>query len=232
MNKPTIGVIGAMQIEIEGLKAAMTDVTVETVSGIDFYRGKLDGQAVVAAVCGVGKVFAAICAQTMILRYHPALIVNTGVGGTLTDRVGIGGLVIASDVVQHDMDTSPLGDPVGMISGINIIHIPADRDYSARFAAAAAELGIPYITGTVASGDQFISDRSEKTRITETFGGVACEMEGAAVGQVCHVNGVPFSVLRAISDEADGTSPADFGAFAAAAAENSVAVLRRFLKDF
>jgi len=227
-----IGIIAAMNVEMESLRSYMTDTTTETISGVTFVRGMLEGKEVVTAVCGIGKVFAALCAQTMILRYQPDAVINTGVAGTLSDKLSICSVAVSTGVVQHDMDTSPLGDPVGMISGINIVHIPADESTAVRFAAAAAALGIPHTTGTVASGDQFISDRAEKTRITETFGGVACEMEGAAVGQVCYVNDIPFAVLRAISDEADGTSPDDFGAFAAAAAKNSVAVLRRFLKDF
>jgi len=114
-----IGIIGAMQTEVELLISRLEGAEKRTVSGIDFYSGKLEKKDVVVAKCGIGKVFAAMCAQTMILAFAPAVIVNTGVAGTLTPRLSIGQVALADRVVQHDMDTSPLGDPVGLISGIN-----------------------------------------------------------------------------------------------------------------
>ena len=121
-----IGIIAAMDSEIAAIKNEMKDKTVETVSGIEFVKGTLCGKNAVVAKCGIGKVFAAICAQTMILKYSPALVINTGVGGSLSEKLGIGDIAVATDVVQHDMDTSPLGDPVGLVSGINIVHFPTD----------------------------------------------------------------------------------------------------------
>lgn len=125
-NKGYLGIIGAMQIEVEELIAHMTDCTEQTVSGITFTEGILRGRRTVVARCGVGKVFAALCAQTMILLYHPEVIINTGVAGSLTDRLGIGQVAVADAVIQHDMDTSPLGDPVGLISGLNLVTLPTD----------------------------------------------------------------------------------------------------------
>ena len=116
-----IGIIGAMEIEVESLKSKLTDVTAETVGGVDYFVGKMYGKDVVVAKCGVGKVFAAICAQTMILKYSPSLIINTGVAGSLSENLGVLDVAVASGVIQHDMDTSAIGDPVGLISGINMI---------------------------------------------------------------------------------------------------------------
>ena len=183
------------------------------------------------AVCGIGKVFAAMCAQTMILRYKPDCIVNTGVAGTLTDKLEIGSIAVSSAVVQHDMDTSALGDPVGMISGINKVLLPADQDLCDQLSACATVLGIHTQTGVIASGDQFISSSERKSAIVKTFGAIACEMEGASIGQVCYVNRVPFCVLRAISDSADGSSHMDYPTFVGMAAEQSVKLLRMFLKN-
>ena len=226
-----IGIIAAMNVEMDGLRAHMESPVSETVSGVTFVRGIIEGREVVTAVCGIGKVFAALCAQTMILRYAPEAVINTGVAGTLTDELSIGNLAVSSCVVQHDMDTSAIGDPVGLISGINMVEIPADKALTERLCAAAETVGVKTLTGCIASGDQFVASPGRKTFITDTFSAIACEMEGAAIGQVCYVNGVPFCVLRAISDSADGSSHMDYPVFAQMAAEQSVRLLLAFLRS-
>lgn len=223
------GIICAMPLEMEGLRARMTDTTTEHISGIDFVCGRIGQSDIVAAVCGVGKVFAALCAQTMILRYAPARIINTGVAGALSPALSIGDIAIARDVVQHDMDTSPLGDPVGLLSGINIVHIPADGALCEALAAAASRCALTVQCGTVATGDQFIASPEKKAYIRDTFSAIACEMEGGAIGHVCHVNRIPFAVLRAISDGGDDAAQMDYPTFARMAAANSVRVLADFL---
>ncbi len=222
-----IGIIGAMQVEIEGLKAMLSEPKTETVSGIDFISGRLGQTSVVLAVCGVGKVFAALCAQTMILRYPVDAVINTGVAGTLCRALGIGDVAISSDVVQHDMDTAGLGDPVGMISGIDIIHIPASRTMAALVEEIAKEEGCRSITGTIATGDQFLCDRERKNWIRSTFNAIAGEMEGGSIGQVCYVNKVPFVIIRAISDDADGNAPEDFPAFVEQVTHTSIRITAR-----
>ena len=148
-----IGIIGAMKIEVEALWADMTDKKSESISGIEFVSGKLYGADVVVAQCGIGKVFAAACAQTMILRYSVDSIINTGVAGTLSPELSVGDIAVSSACVQHDMDTSPLGDPVGLISGINIIEIPADPALCEAVLRAATSLGVNCRAGIIASGD-------------------------------------------------------------------------------
>ena len=225
-----IGIIAAMDVEMKSLRSYMENTETEVISGIRFVRGTLEGKDVVTAVCGIGKVFAALCAQTMILHYQPQAIINTGVAGTLTDALTIGSIAVSSAVVQHDMDTSPLGDPVGLISGINKVELPADRLLTGQLSACAKVMGIKTATGVIASGDQFVASAERKAFIVEHFKAIACEMEGAAVGQVCYVNKVPFCVLRAISDSADGSSHMDYPTFVQMAAEQSVALLRRFMR--
>ena len=238
MHQPVeIGIIGAMNIEIEALRAAMTDTATEEIGGITFVEGNLRGHRVVTAKCGIGKVFAAMCAQTMILAYHPAAIVNSGVAGTLSEHLSIGQVALATQVVQHDMDTSPIGDPVGLISGINIIYIPTDTTVTAALAAAVGSEGVPYMRGTVASGDQFICRTTDKERIKNNFDTpdkpvIACEMEGAAIGQVCYVNGTPYGILRAISDGGDENAFADYPTFLAAAAKTATEVMLRFVENW
>ena len=225
-----IGIIAAMDVEMKSLRSYMENTETEVISGIRFVRGTLEGKDVVTAVCGIGKVFAALCAQTMILHYQPRCIINTGVAGTLTDALTIGSIAVSSAVVQHDMDTSPLGDPVGLISGINKVELPADRLLTGQLSACAKVMGIKTATGVIASGDQFVASVERKAFIVEHFKAIACEMEGAAVGQVCYVNKIPFCVLRAISDSADGSSHMDYPTFVQMAAEQSVALMRRFMR--
>ena len=225
-----IGIIAAMNVEMESLRSHMEITETEVISGIRFVRGVLEGKEVVTAVCGIGKVFAALCAQTMILHYHPECIINTGVAGTLSDALSIGSIAVSSAVVQHDMDTSPLGDPVGLISGINKVELPADGQLADKLTDCAKAMGVKTAMGVIASGDQFVASAERKAFIVENFHAIACEMEGAAIGQVCYVGEVPFCILRAISDSADGSSHMDYPTFVQLAAEQSVNLLRRFLK--
>ena len=148
-----LGIIAAMALEAEPLIAQMQNTNTETVSGITFTKGDLFGHTVVVAVCGIGKVFAALCAQTMLLRYAPCAVINTGVAGSLSTKLKIGDLAVAERVAQHDMDTSAIGDPVGLISGINEIYLPADADIREKLLSAARAVGVNTLCGTIASGD-------------------------------------------------------------------------------
>lgn len=225
-----IGIIAAMNVEMESLRSHMENTETEVISGVTFVRGILEGKEVVTAVCGIGKVFAALCAQTLILRYAPEYIINTGVAGSLSGKLDIASIAVSSAVVQHDMDTSPLGDPVGLISGINIIELPADKRLSEKISSCAKDMGIKTETGIIASGDQFVASAERKDFIIKHFGAIACEMEGAAIGHVCYVNKIPFCIIRAISDSADGSSHMDYPTFVKIAAEQSVALVRSFLR--
>lgn len=226
-----IGIIGAMEIEVESIKSLLTDTVQENISGVEFVSGKLADTEVVVAKCGVGKVFAALCAEAMILRFKPDAIINTGVAGCLDPTLSIGDIVIADSVVQHDMDTSPLGDPIGMLSDINIVKIPADEKICRMLEKSTADLGITHTVSTIASGDQFVADDETKRFITENFNAASCEMEGAAIGHVCYVNKVPFGVLRSMSDGADNGADMDFPAFTRLAAHNSTEVIKNFLSQ-
>jgi len=228
-NYGKIGIIGAMSVEIEALASAMENARTERIGLLEFRCGKLCGREVVLAKCGVGKVFAAMCAQTMLVRFGADAVINTGVAGTLTDALSIGDIAVSADVVQHDMDTSPLGDPVGLISGLDIVHMPADTALADAVERAIAAAGGRSLRGTIASGDKFVADAATKAYIRDTFGAIACEMEGAAIGQVCTANGVPFAVIRAISDGGNEDSPMDYPTFVKMAAARSAAVVQAVL---
>ena len=228
----TLGIIAAMKIEAEGIIAAMREPSQEKVGSIDFTVGYIGETRVVCAVCGIGKVFAAMCTQTMIVRYSPDAVINTGVGGALADTLHTADVVIADRLCQHDMDTSPLGDPKGLISGINKIYFDADARAVEILSAAAKEEGIGCLVGTVASGDRFVASREEKKRILDDFSAVACEMEGAAIAQVAFVNSTPFAVIRAISDSADGEASMDYPSFLPIAARSSMALTLALIQNY
>lgn len=227
-----IGIIGAMRIEVETIKSLMQNKEAQTVSGVEYVSGTLHGKEIVVAVCGIGKVAAAMCAQTMILKYSPEAIINTGVGGSLSEKLNICDVAIAESLVQHDMDTSPLGDPVGLISGINIINIPCDGAVVEKLEKCVEALGnIKAARGVIASGDQFIADGAKKDYIKNNFDAIVCEMEGASIAQVCYTNGVPFGVVRAVSDCADGSSHMDYGEFLPVAAANAAKLIELFVQN-
>ena len=226
-----IGIIGAMPVEVDKFKEQMLSISYETISGVEFVSGTLWGHPTVVAVSGVGKVNAAICTQTMILRYEPRFIINSGVAGGIDLRLGICDTVIATSVIQHDMDTSPLGDPIGFISGINIVDIPADPALSEKLYTAALENGINSIQGKIVSGDQFINSREKKNYLRDTFDAAACEMESAAIGHVCFKNDIPFAILRSISDNADDSSHLSYTEFVEIAAQNLEKVMKIFFQN-
>lgn len=228
----SIGIIGAMKIEVEQLKALMNNVTIERYSQIDFYIGELCGKEVIVAVSGVGKVNAAICTQTMILKYSPSMIINTGVAGGIGKGIEICDIVVANAVVQHDMDTTPVGDPVGLISGINLIEIPCAQNIADKLEAAAKKLQKPKVfRGIIATGDQFMNKAEDIKYIADTFGALASEMEGASIGQVCYINGIDFGVVRTISDGGDEASHLDYPKFLEIAVKGSIELMINFLNS-
>ena len=232
------GIIAAMRIELSGLCQIATEVTHREVCCVDYITAKIDGTPVVMAVSGEGKVNAAVCAQTMILLFGATRIINTGVAGSLSPTLHVPDVAIATETVQHDYDISPLGFARGQVlcgrrndefpDGDAItVRFPADPAISRALMEAATAEGCHAEMGCIVSGDQFIADPAVKNDLIATFGGIACEMEGGAIAQVCRVAGVPYGVLRAISDNADENAPESFNPQKAAAI--SIAVTRRAL---
>ena len=228
--KADVGIIGAMQPEVDKLISLIASPSVYTVSGIDFYCGELCNKQVCIAKCGVGKVFASICATAMIITFSPSLIINTGVGGALRSGIKPTDIVIAGSLVQHDMDTSPLGDPKGLISGINKVFFEADSRAVDILKDAAKSLGYDHCIGTVATGDRFVASREDKESIRASFNADACEMEGGAIAQAAYVANTPFAVIRAISDSADDSSSMDYMKFLPIAAERSASLAMKLVE--
>lgn len=209
------GIIGAMEEEVAILKEHMTDVTVITKASMEFYRGKLAGKDVVVVRCGIGKVNAAVCTQILADDYRVDVIINTGIAGSLKNEINIGDIVVSSDALQHDVDATGFGYQKGQIPRMEVLAFPADEKLISLASRCCREVNpeIGVFVGRVVSGDQFISERDVKNRIIEDFGGCCTEMEGAAIAQTAYLNGIPYVVIRAISDKADDTAVVDYPTF-------------------
>lgn len=225
-----IGIIGAMDVEVQNIKSLIKNNEIKTLSGVEFNHGYINNTEVVVAKCGIGKVAAAICAQTMILEYKVEKLINVGVAGNLSSNLNIGSIAISTSLVHHDLDTTSFGDPMGLISGLNIVNIMADEKMVEEAENAVKSLNINYEKGVIASGDQFISSKDKKEYIKKEFNAIACEMEGAAIAHVAYVNNVPFCVIRAISDNADGQADMDYPTFLKHAVKQSVEVIKTLIK--
>ena len=225
----TIGIIGAMEEEIITLKESMDVLSVKNIVGVDFYMGKMDTHSIVLARCGIGKVNAAICTQAMIDLFAVDYIINVGVAGGLAKDLRIGDIVVSTDLVQHDMDTTAFGDPLGTIPRMAESFFPADAQLRKIALQAGETIDATITPGRIASGDKFVSDPADKHHIASIFKAHCVEMEGAAIAHACYLNKIPFLVIRAISDSADGDATVSFEKFVLHAAKNSAAMVKQMV---
>lgn len=227
-----LGIIGAMQIEVEKLLAVMEDKKEAVHAGSTFYEGSLEGLSVVVVQCGVGKVNAALCTQILCDHYHPTHIVNTGIAGSLCNDLDIGDLVVSQDAMYHDFDCVHFGYPMGKVPGMDVTAFPAD-DALMGYAFAAAQECNPGHTkvGRIATGDLFVSSKEQKGRIVEVTRALCTEMEGAGIAQTAYRNGVPYVILRAISDKADDSAEMDYPTFEALAAHRCAQVTQSLARQ-
>ncbi len=230
-----IGIICAMQVEADGIISAASDAKSENLYTMKFTTATLYGKDIVVAVCGVGKVNAAMCAFAMIEKYNADVIVNSGVAGALSPKVHILDLVVATKSVEHDMNATALGDPQGEVTFPNgsKTFFECDGKVVKLLSEACNKIeGANSVQGIIASGDIFVSDRDMRTKIFNRFGALACEMEGAAIGHVCYSCGVPYGILRAISDDLYENEGIDFTRFCKLAAEKTVKIICSFIKSY
>ena len=227
-----LGIIGAMQVEVEILLGAMENKKAMEKAGSTFYEGTLNGLSAVVVQCGVGKVNAAMCAQILCDLYNVTHLVNTGIAGSLCADLDIGDLVVSTDAMYHDMDAVHFGYPFGKVPGMDVIAFPADETMI-RYAFDAAEAVNPGHTklGRVASGDQFVAVKELKEKIISNTQGLCTEMEGAAIAQTAYRNGLPFVILRAISDKADDSAEMDYPTFERIAAHRCAEVTMHLAKQ-
>jgi adenosylhomocysteine nucleosidase len=219
------GIIGAMTVEVETLKQQLSDLKISTRAGMEFYEGVLAGCPAVVVMCGVGKVNAAMCVQILCDCYGVTHIVNTGVAGSLCAELDIGDFVISQDAMYHDFTVAPLGYEVGQVPGLPVRTFPADEMLMRAAMAAAQQVHPDHARiGRIASGDQFVAGKEQKMQIIADTGALCTEMEGAAIAHTAWRNGVPFVVIRAISDKADDSAEMDYPTFEAIAAKRCAAV--------
>ena len=227
-----IGIIGAMDVEVSLLKASMTDQKKEVIAQMEFVSGKLGDTEAVVVKCGMGKVNAGICAHTLINHYGVAEVINTGVGGSLDNRIDIGDIVVSTDAVQHDYDVSIIGFQKGEIPYTGLYAFPADPSLREAAVKAVKDTApdVKVFEGRVCSGDQFIASSEQKNTIIENFGGLCCEMEGAAIAQACYLNQTPYVIIRAISDKADHSEEVSFEQFAETSGQHCAAIVKTMVE--
>lgn len=219
-----IGIIGAMEEEVNQLKERMQVTAVEKRASMEFVAGTLEGKPVVVVRSGIGKVNAGICTQILADIYQVDGVINTGVAGALYQDLNIGDIVVSTDTLQHDVDATGFGYEMGVIPRMETSVFPADQKLMEVAEQVCREVNpdIQVFAGRVVSGDQFISDRAKKEWLVDTFSGYCTEMEGAAIAQAAWLNDIPFLVIRAISDKADQSAEMDYSEFEAKAIEHTV----------
>ena len=227
-----LGIIGAMQVEVETLVEALVEKESHKKAGRTYYTGKRDGLDVVVVQCGVGKVNAAICAQTLCDHFGVTHLVNTGIAGSLNAQLDIGDLAISTDAMYHDFDCVHFGYEMGRVPGMDVTGFPADAEMI-RLALAAAEAVHPSHCrqGRIASGDLFVAEKATKEAIIRKTQALCTEMEGAAIAHTAYLNDVPFVIIRAISDKADDSAQMDYPTFEAQAARHCAGVTLALVKN-
>lgn len=229
-----LGIIGAMKAEVAQLKEAMDRPEVISAAGMDFYSGAIGKKTAVVVQSGIGKVNAAVCTQILIDRFDVQGIINTGIAGSLKAEIDIGDIVLASDVVHHDVDTGGFGYPPGQIPQMDIFSFPTDehlrqtaiRCFGTMYPEAKAHCG------RIVSGDQFISDKQKKKWLSDTFNGYCTEMEGAAIAQAAYLNRIPCLIIRSISDQADDSAHMVYEEFEKLAVQRSVSLTQALIERF
>lgn len=228
-----IGIIGAMEVEVESLKAAMTIKNTVNKASMEFFEGTIGTTEVVVVRSGICKVNAGICVQILVDTFGVTHVLNTGVAGSLDARINIGDIVLSTDAAYHDVDATVFGYKKGEIPQMGVLSFPADKELIEKAKAAiktvAPDLGV--FEGRVCSGDQFISDKTVKDAIIKDLGGMCCEMEGAGIAQACYLNKIPFIIIRAISDKADGSDVMDYPEFEKKAAHDCAALVMEMMKS-
>ncbi len=228
-----IGIIGAMEVEVADLKKAMVNTSIINRAGMEFCHGTLCGKEVVVVQCGIGKVNAAICTQVLADLFEVECVINTGVAGSLNAQINIEDIVISTDALQHDMDVTMLGYPKGQIPGIDVLAFEADQKLADLAEKVCKEVNpqIGTFRGRVVSGDQFVAAKETKEELIRLYDGSCTEMEGAAIAQTAYLNGIPFLILRAISDKADDSAHMNYPEFEREAARHCVNLVMGMLKE-
>ncbi|MBN1043557.1 5'-methylthioadenosine/adenosylhomocysteine nucleosidase [Clostridium botulinum] len=227
----TIGIIAAMAEELEILLKNLNLEEKKEKANMVFHKGTINNKNVVAVVCGIGKVNSAVCTQILISEYNVDKVVNVGVAGGIGKDIYPGDIVVAENLVQHDMDTSAFGDKIGQIPRLDTFDFKCDKDMVAAAKKSCEEISeLNSFTGRIVSGDQFVANLEKIQWLEKEFGAISCEMEGASIAQVCYLNSIPFVVIRSISDNANNGAHMDYEKFTPIAVKNSTNILKNMLE--
>lgn len=227
-----LGIIAAMSEELQPLLEEMNITKTENRAKMTFHEGYISGKKIVAVICGIGKVNAAVCAQILITTYGATHVVNVGVAGGIGENIRPGDVVIANSLVQHDMDATGFGDPMGQIPRLEVFDFKCD-DFLINLAQKSFKgvKDFKCFVGRIATGDQFVADVEKIRWLNSTFQAIACEMEGCSIAQVCYLNDIPCVVIRSISDNANTGAHMDFAKFTPIAVKNSSAILKNIIAE-
>lgn len=227
-----LGIIGAMDEEVDKLKQSMEKVQIVKRANMEFNRGKMYDKDVVVVRSGIGKVNAGICTQILADLFEADTIINTGIAGSLRAEINIGDIVLSTDTLQHDVEASAFGYPAGQIPRMDTLAFEADKKLISIAEKCCKKVNpdIEVFTGRVVSGDQFIADKKIKERLAEQFEAYCTEMEGAAIGQAAYLNNVPYVVIRAISDKADNSASVDYPTFEERAIRHTVNLIKEMIR--
>src|SRR5690625_4931708 len=224
-----IGIIGAMDEEIEDIQKLMSDKKEVSIANVLFIEGKMDNQHVVLLKSGIGKVNAAMATTILMERYKPAYVINTGSAGGFSSDLEVGDIVIANEVVHHDVDVTAFDYTYGQVPNMPSTY-KAETSLINKVKISLDTLRIPNKIGLIGTGDSFMSEDKMITFVKNKFPTmIAAEMEGAAIAQVCYQYGIPFIIIRAISDIAGKESPISFNQFLQLAAKNSTKIIQHFI---
>ena len=226
------GIIGAMDLETKLLIEEMKNVVKHEIAGMSFYEGLLNNVDSVVVTSGVGKVNAASCAQILVTRFTVDALVNTGVSGALHQDLEVGDVVISTDCMEHDVDVTVFGYKFGELPRLESSVFVADESLVEKaYEAGLLEIKAhKVVKGRIVSGDQFVSSVEKKEFLVENFDAHTTEMEGAAIAHVATINQIPFVIIRAMSDKADGSAHVSFDEFAVEAAHHSSKMVMNMLK--
>lgn len=230
MSPHLTGIIVAMQEELEVILQSLIKQHTVQRAGMEFHVGLYADRPVVAVICGVGKVNAALCTQLLISEFNIQRLINIGVAGGLGAEIKPGDIVIADSLVQHDMDLSPLGLVKGQLFRMDVFDFQTDPALRELAVHASAQINHhDHFVGRIVTGDQFVASSRLAQALHQEFAALACEMESASIAQVCYLNQIPFICIRSISDNANTGAHMDFEQFTPIAVANASALLQTMI---
>ena len=228
----TLGIIAAMSEELEILLKYMQLDSSTTKAGMTFNKGKLWSNEVIAVVCGIGKVNAAVCTQILVSEFNVDKVINVGVAGGIGKDIYPGDVVIATNLVEHDMDTTAFGDPHGQVPRMDTFDFKCDSSLIESANSACKKVGgFNTFTGRIVSGDVFVADVEKIKWLEKEFNALSCEMEGASIAVVSSLLNIPFCIIRAISDSADDNADISFDEFLVDSAKKSASFIISILDE-